>query len=216
MSVLTRGPVLWSFSGKLPQVTARVPAAKRSTQPSPLGLSVSSQCPAVERSEKEDSVGCLAGHGLGESPRADPLRIRWPGKQCPHVAPANLSRSCLPSSNESICFFFPCHKDEVSYCFIATSLNSSPCRVGPAWAGVCAGFEAWSRTRVLGRAGAAVSLLVLFVQIYKQTGPSSQSRSGVGHIGPCKPPSQDRGVFRRSPGGSSSSCVLSHLISVEQ
>ena len=56
---------------------------------------------------------------------------------------ATLTGSYLTFSNEIICFYFPCHKDEVSSYFMANLLNSQPPVVWSVPVGLCVASMAW-------------------------------------------------------------------------
>lgn len=100
------------------------------------------------------------GGGLGQS-RGWPFSrwVPWAGNQHSHGAHPVLMGSCLPFSNEIICFYFPCHKDEVSFNFMANVLNSKPLQCvsspcGSVWcpqpgSGNVCGQELWRGLRLL-------------------------------------------------------------------
>ena len=117
---------------------------------------------------------------------------------CLHVVHACSSyRIMLPFSNEIICFYFPCHKDEVSSYFMANLLNSKPLAVcvQPRWVCVWRPQPASNSVCWLKNRGHSVAQAVLLSKLIAD--PSLQSWPGVDHIGPWKPPRQDGFIFQK-------------------
>ena len=63
---------------------------------------------------------------------------------CMWHTPAALTGLYWTFSNGMICFYFPCHKDEVSSYFMVNLLNSKPPAVWSAPVGLCVASTAWS------------------------------------------------------------------------
>lgn len=149
----------------------------------------------AERSGKGDPTGCPSGVGVwarahsGPSPRA--------GNRRPHAALTALTGSCLPFSNEIPCFYFPCHEDEVSFYFMANILNSNLLRcVSSPWVCVC--VHSLGLAVCAGQEPPHQGLSLLFcsdLPFKVSLGLSTVVSLG---LDPCKPPSQNRFIFRRN------------------
>lgn len=175
-----------------------------------------SSTPRERRDWEEDLTGCLTGVGVRARARGWPfsLWVPWAGNQRSHGAHPVFMASCLPFSNEIICFYFPCHKDEVSFNFMANVLNSKPLQCvsslcGSVWcpqpgSGNVYGKEPWRWLRLL-------ALLSKFT-----AGPPVKGHPGLTVLALVShPPSQDRFIFKRSV-RTLNFLVLSHLISIEK
>lgn len=100
------------------------------------------------------------------SPRANEKgSIPRPGNRCPHIAHACGGYGlCLTFSNEMICFYFPCHKDEVSFCFMSPYWIQTSCSVCDTHVDVCVS-TAWLWRCMLAQApGSSTTRAAVLVQ----------------------------------------------------